>query len=339
MSKKSTFRVVFSTNERKPVVKGDLLDEKYNSFDKIKEEIFEKSKDKKFEKDKSLLKDKFVLEIKGFSVPNLESVWNKETFNFFYARFKDNPQAIEFIINKVSKYPNFEQPKYDKLLKTILEKAWDPIEKEIEEGLEFKIDDGKRIFIQEKKENDEKLKEEIFDELHVNIICNNCLSSNFSGERYICSECNNYNLCEYCKENASINHNPEHTFIRLTSQVLVDIQKYNSIFAPNKLLFKHKYEPFEINVEVVNNGNTPLQGCFMSPIRFGKKYLGCLKKTITKDCKTGEKVKLDLLLKFEDDDENEIEVIDSYEGYFRLITEEGIPFGDILHIKLLIEKE
>jgi hypothetical protein len=190
-----------------------------------------------------------------------------------------------------------------------------------------------------KKENDENLKEEMFDELHVNVICNNCLSSNFSGIRYICSECNNYNLCEDCKDNAVINHNPDHTFIQLHYQVLVDIQKYNSIFAPNKLLIKNKYEPFEIKVQIVNNGNTSLQGCFISQIRFGKKYLGCLKKTITTKCDTGDKVELDLLLKFEDDDEEEIEVLDSYEGYFRLMTEEGIPFGDILHIKLLIERE
>ena len=188
-------------------------------------------------------------------------------------------------------------------------------------------------------ENDENLKEEMFDELHVNVICNNCLSSNFSGSRYICSECNNYNLCEDCKDHAVINHNPEHTFILLNYQVLVDIQKYNSIFAPNKLLLKNKYEPFEVKVEIVNNGSTSLQGCFISQIRFGKKYLGCLKTTITTKCDTGDKVELDLLLKFEDDDEEEIEVLDSYEGYFRLMTEEGIPFGDILHIKLLIERE
>ena len=340
MSKKSSFRVVFETNVRKPLIKGDLLDEQYNSFDKINETILEKSKDEKYDKDRSALKDKFVLKIKGFVVPNLECVWNAETFNYFFARYKENPQAIELIISKVKKYPNWEPPKYDKLLKEILEKAWEPTEKEIEKELELKLDNGKSKFIQEKKENDENLKEEIFDELHVNVICNNCLSSNFGGVRYICSECNNYNLCEDCKEHAVINHNPEHTFIQLNYQVLVDIQKYNSIFAPNKLLIKNKYEPFEIKVQIVNNGNTSLQGCFISQIRFGKKYLGCLKKTITTKCDIGDKVELDLLLKFEDDDdEEEIVVLDSYEGYFRLMTEEGIPFGDILHIKLLIERE
>ena len=116
MSKKPSFRVVFETNDRKPVFKGDLLDEKYNSFDKVKENILEKSKDKKFDKDRSALKDKFVLKIKGFDVPNLESIWNEDTFNFFLARYKENPQAIELIISKVKKYPNWEPPKYDKLL-------------------------------------------------------------------------------------------------------------------------------------------------------------------------------------------------------------------------------
>ena len=341
MSKKPAFRVVFKGNERKPVIKGDLLDEEFNSFDNIKEKVIEKIKEKKLTREKISEKDKFVLEIKNYEVSNLESIWNEDTFNYFYSRYKENPQAVEFVVAKVDKYPKWEPPKYGKLLKKILEEAWEPTEKEIEKELELKIDNGKRKFIQEKKENDENLKEEMFDELHVNVICNNCLSSNFSGIRYICSECNNYNLCEDCKDNAVINHNPDHTFIQLHYQVLADIQKYNSIFAPNKLLYKHKYEPFEIKVEVVNNGNTSLQGCFISQIRFGKKYLGCLKKTITKKCDIGDKVKLDLLLKFEDgdDDEEEIEVLDSYEGYFRLMTEEGIPFGDILHIKLLIERE
>ena len=339
MSKKPSFRIVFKDNERKAAIKGDLLEEEYNSFDKIKEKVIEKIKEKKLTKEKISENDKFVLEIKRFEVSNLESIWNEDTFNYFYSRYKENPQTIDFVVAKVNKFPKWEPPKYGKLLKKILEEAWEPTQKEIEEELELKLDNGKRKFIQEKKENDEKLREEMFDELHVNVICNNCLSSNFSGARQICSECNNYNLCEDCKENAVINHNPEHTFILLNYQVLVDIQKYNSIFAPNKLLVRNKYEPFEVKVEVVNNGNTSLQGCFISQIRFGKKYLGCLKKTITKKCDIGDKVSIDLLLKFEDDDEDIIEVLDSYEGYFRLMTEEGIPFGDILHIKLLIERE
>ena len=83
MSKKPAFRVVFKGNERKPVIKGDLLDEEFNSFDNIKEKVIEKIKEKKFPKEKISEKDKFVLEIKNYEVSNLESIWNEDTFNYF----------------------------------------------------------------------------------------------------------------------------------------------------------------------------------------------------------------------------------------------------------------
>ena len=47
---------------------------------------------------------------------------------------------------------------------------------------------------------------------------------------------------------------------------------------------------------------------------------------------------MDVLFKFEDD-ENEEDDITEYEGYFRLMTQEAITFGDILYIKLLMEEE
>lgn len=43
-------------------------------------------------------------------------------------------------------------------------------------------------------------------------------------------------------------------------------------------------------------------------------------------------------MKFEDDDEEEeITPLDEYEGYFKLMTPEGIPFGDIFYLKVIIE--
>ena len=77
-----------------------------------------------------------------------------------------------------------------------------------------------------------------------------------------------------------------------------------------------------------------MQECFLSPIRFGKNYFGCLKTTITDECKNGEKIKLNVFMKFDDSDD----IKDSYEGYFRLMTKEGLPFGDILYVQVMIEK-
>ena len=43
------------------------------------------------------------------------------------------------------------------------------------------------------------------------------------------------------------------------------------------------------------------------------------------------------MIKFEDEEDEE-ELLDSYEGFFRLMTKDGIPFGDIYNIKVLIEE-
>ena len=192
---------------------------------------------------------------------------------------------------------------------------------------------------EKKKEKNQKkteIGEDFIDDIHINVICNNCLTSNFIGSRYICSECNNFNLCEYCYENAHFSHKTEHVFIKVNKPISSDSQKYNSIFSPNKISLKKSYEPFELEIEVVNNGIESLEGCFLSPIRFGKNYLGCLKDTITDECDNGTKISLNPLIKFED--ENNSQPKDEYEGFFRLFTDKGIPFGDIIYIHVLIDK-
>ena len=74
----------------------------------------------------------------------------------------------------------------------------------------------------------------------------------------------------------------------------------------------------------------------MSPIRFGKNYLGCLKDTITEECDNGTKITLNPLIKFEDEKNSQPK--DEYEGFFRLFTDKGIPFRDIIYIHVLIDK-
>lgn len=342
MNQKCEFKVAYKELEKSVLFKGNLFDSQYEKFDSIKNDIFKKTNANKkiFGKVQVTKDDKFVLEIEGFDAPGLDSIWNIETYNYFYGRIQDNPpEKIKFIIKKVEKYPEWNPPQYETILKNSLNNFWTETKKELLDELTEKyLNDGKRLFIRKKKEKDPNLKEELFSELHVNIVCNNCLSANFSGARYICCECEDFNICEYCQENTRITHSPEHTFIKLNNPTLVDIQKYNCIFSPNKKLLKNSYEPFEIEVEIFNSGENNLQGCFISPIRFGKNYLGCLKKTIINQCERGNKTKLQVLMKFEDDDEEEeITPLDEYEGYFKLMTPEGIPFGDIFYLKVIIE--
>ena len=78
-----------------------------------------------------------------------------------------------------------------------------------------------------------------------------------------------------------------------------------------------------------------LKGCYFLSIKTSKKYLKCKKEIIKDDIKTGEKKRMNLTINFNDDEDDNQDV---YEGYFRLFTEEGVPFGDILYLQDVIEE-
>ena len=97
-------------------------------------------------------------------------------------------------------------------------------------------------------------------------------------------------------------------------------------------LLKIKHEPYTIDVEITNNGEEPLQGCFISPIRFGKNYLGCLKSTIVDECNKAEKTIIKVLITFEDGND---EIEDNYYGYYRLKTNNGDLIGLEMNVDTL----
>ena len=324
----------------KVVLNLNLPNNKYSNYEEIKKGIFDKTKD--YKNVKVTEKDKFVLEIEDYKISGLEKIWDENTYKFFYRIILEKlPDKVKLNIVKVDEYPPaWKPPQFYTILENTLKTEWESTKEDIEKNLNEKfLEEGKKSFIQEKKKEKNSKKTEIdedyISDIHVDVICNNCLTLNFIGSRYICSECNNFNLCEYCYEKAHFSHKPGHIFIKVNKPISTDSHKYNSIFSPNKILLKKTYEPFEVDIEVINNGVESLAGCFLSPIRFGKNYLGCLKATITEDCDNGDKVDLNPLFKFED--ENDSQPKDEYEGYFRLFTEDGIPFGDIIYLQVLIE--
>jgi hypothetical protein len=201
----------------------------------------------------------------------------------------------------------------------------------------FENEDNKDCFI-EKEEND--INEDTAKECHIHIFCNQCQRGNFFGFRYMCAECNNYNLCEECYSNNIYTHDKDHTFIRIKKPFEpedTNINIYNCIFTPNRIYEKRELDVFDLNVEIVNNGTVDLNGCFISPIRFGKNCLGCTRETINEEVKTGEKVKIKLGIIFYDDFNDDFPPLNQYIGYFRLMTDKGIPFGDILYVQLDIK--
>ena len=281
--------------------------------------------------------DKIVLEIVEPKIGGINSIFNEETFNFFHNKVNEGHLTlIKLYITKVEKYPDWSPPQIYEILKNTLQSASDENSKVLIEELaqekSEELNNGQRVYIV--KRNEEKsLSEENIKDVHLRVFCNNCPNNNFFGNRYICAECDNYNLCQNCYTNERFTHCKEHTFILIKSPIMLDLSLFSCLFInKRKIINVDKFEAFDFEIEIINNGIESLQGCFISPIRFGKKYIGCTKDSIESEVQNGKKYTMKTMIKFED--ENIIEKYRQYEGYFRLMTQEGLPFGDIFYLQV-----
>ena len=325
---------------------------KLKNYNELRDLIIKKSNDSKqrLEVKKIAVQkdDKFIIELEE-KISGLESIYNEKTFSFFLNKVLEiKSKSIKVFIVKVDKYPEWKPPQVYKILESTLKNASNEIIDSVKKDLtQEDLENGGRIYIKEKKETKD-IDDLIYKEVHVNVFCNNCQTGNFFGLRYMCAECNNFNLCENCYSNEIHNHCQDHTFIRIKEPINnemekrvknIEISEYNCLFASNRQIVYKPYEPFELDVEIINNGMNDLSWCFISPIRFGKKYLGCGKTSVTDTVNNGGKFKMVTLIKFEDEVGNDgfFEPLKEYEGYFRLMTPEGVPFGDILYLKVIIQ--
>ena len=281
--------------------------------------------------------DKIVLEIVEPKIGGINSIFNEETFNFFHNKVNEGHLTlIKLYITKVEKYPDWSPPQIYEILKNTLQSASDENSKVLIEELaqekSEELNNGQRVYIV--KRNEEKsVSEENIKDVHLRVFCNNCPNNNFFGNRYICAECDNYNLCQNCYTNERFTHCKEHTFILIKSPIMLDLSLFSCLFInKRKIINVDKFEAFDFEIEIINNGIESLQGCFISPIRFGKKYIGCTKDSIESEVQNGQKYTMKTMIKFED--ENIIEKYRQYEGYFRLMTQEGLPFGDIFYLQV-----
>ena len=280
--------------------------------------------------------DKFILEfVKDENkIPGLDFIFNSDTFQYFLGLLTLHPipsNRVRLLIEKVKEFPKFKLPQYKEILEKSLVDSWNIAKKELSKIEDVELKYAMKKFVKSKKE--EEKKEEEYSELHINVVCNNCLTANFNGKRFICCECNNYNLCENCFKSHKIKH--EHTMIKINKPIFDDINKFNNVFEPKEFYFKNKHESFQIKVDVVNIGENNLQCCFILPIRYKKSNLGCLKKTITDELKSGNKKSVSLMIKLNENDNMDYESKKIYEGYYRMFTEDGIPFGDIIYVKVV----
>ena len=313
----------------------------FENYQSLREAVIAASNDKKqvasIKKIAVKNGDKIALEIVEPKIGGINSIFNEETFNFFHNKVNEGHLTlIKLYITKVEKYPDWSPPQIYEILKNTLQSASDENSKVLIEELaqekSEELNNGQRVYLV--KRNEEKsLSEENIKDVHLRVFCNNCPNNNFFGNRYICAECDNYNLCQNCYTNERFTHCKEHTFILIKSPIMLDLSLFSCLFInKRKIINVDKFEAFDFEIEIINNGIESLQGCFISPIRFGKKYIGCTKDSIESEVQNGQKYTMKTMIKFED--ENIIEKYRQYEGYFRLMTQEGLPFGDIFYLQV-----
>ena len=335
---KCNIRIIYKQFEKKNIIREKFS--KIDNYESLRKKIIEKTANfggpiaSNGVKDK----DKFVLEL-AEKFAGIESVFNEDTLKFLRDKVVETEAtSVLAYITKVKEYPIWKPPQILEIFKDTLEKASKETIEEIKSDLILEnLENGNRVYIKEKKE-EKDICDDTVKECHIHVFCNHCQRGNFFGFRYICAECNNYNLCEECYSNNIYTHDKEHTFIRIKKPLDtedIDLNMFSCIFTKNRVYEKRDFDFFNLDVEIVNNGIADLNGCFISPIRFGKNYLGCTKQTIDEEVKTGQKVTIELGITFYDEDN--YNPLDQYIGYFRLMTPKGIPFGDILYVQLDIK--
>ena len=339
----SFFKIYIQKNSKNVVFKGN-----FNSFNKYKDlsdKIIEHSQNSFFIKNNQNLKneEKFILkflsdEEGNYFIPEeiKEGIYDEESFKLFKDKLIShgiNDEKYKFYILKIDSFPKLEIKEEDEILDESLTKYWDSTWKDIISELNLKkMEESMNNFEKMKKEREKN--EEIIQKIkHNDIICCNCFKKDFNGKRFICSQCENYNLCQECEKilyEKEI-HQKEHVFIQIIKKMDNDNINYNNIIGNYQNEFQNVDEIFMFEFTVINNGENDLQNCYILPIRYGEDFLISEPKIINSSIKKGMNSKLSIVIKIP-------KKSGYFEGYFRMFTPNGFPFGDFIYIKVLNEK-
>ena len=329
-----SFKIAYKEKEleKKILVKGKFADFEWN---RIREHIIQNSKKygKEF-KDKDDFVIEFIESPKKFTF-ELKSIWNKKTYNFLLDNLKifkeNNPNEdikFRFGVLKVDKLPKWNVPKYDVFLNDSLVNTWKIEEEKIKNTLNnYELVKKDAILKMQKVE-------EVNGNKNENIKCDSCLATDFLGPRYTCSYCNNFNLCKKCFNLR--NHNPKHNFIMFKEPVAGDeIIKYNNKFNPSTEIFTNIYQSFDVSFKIANIGEKNLKNCYITYINFNGNYLWCPKFIINDNCEKNNTIEVVLKINFKEQNNNNKGL---FKGYFRMFSQNGVPFGDVLKIKVKNDK-
>ena len=238
----SSFKVYIRKNSNKVVFRDNI--EKFREYSELKDKIFKDSQKTSFLNINENLKEdeKYKLvfgdEIDKSIIPEelRDGIFDEESFSYFKSKMDScglNNGKLKLYIEKVDSLPKFKIKGKDEILDENLKKFWELSLNDIISELNAnKLIESKNAFdkLKEKNKNNEEILKKI---KHNNIICSNCFQKDFSGVRYICTECDNYNLCQECETilHEKEIHPIEHVFIKTNKNIDDDILKYNNIIS------------------------------------------------------------------------------------------------------------
>ena len=325
----SSFKVYIRKNSKNVITQFKLND--FNQFSDLRQKIFDCTQKPIFARNNENLlpTDKFKLvfgdekDISFIPEDLSDGLFDNESFNYFKSQIISHGVTdgkYKLYIEKVDSLPEFKKKGNNEILEENLKKYWNLTMNDIASELNFmKLTESNNTFEKmkaEKKENDEKLNSI----KHENIICSNCFTKDFSGKRFICAECENYNLCQECEKilHEKEIHQREHVLIQINKNLGNENLKYNNIIGKYQKEFQNIDENFKFDFIVVNNPENDLHNCYILPIRYGEQYLTCESYKINDKVKRGMNTKISLNVK----SSKKLGILD---GYFRMFTPKGLP--------------
>ena len=330
----ASFKILRNKQSNYVVLKGTF--ENFSTYSEIKQKIFENCNNYLFKKENLDLKpgDNFKLvfdkdKLKDVYFPEElhNAIWNSSTYEYLRNELLSTGSEDKFRFY----IENINNSDY---LNEVLDTQWTKIYKDIIRELNIvKLDKSKIDYEELKKKFNETNEEHKNNKQHSNVICSHCFKKDFTGKRFICSECKNYNLCQECEKkmiNEEIFHEKDHVFIQVNKPLdMNDFSKYSNVIGNYCKEFHNiLYNYFELELMINNNGENNLKDCYILPVRYGDEYLSCASKIIKNSVEKGMSLKINLDIQIPYNNKK------CFKGYFRMFTPNGIPFGNVVYIQV-----
>ena len=335
----ATFKIFGSKEDKAVLLKGKIND--FKDYKELKDKIIDASRNSKLKQQKIKERENFVLNFMEDKKSNsyipedlTKGIWDNKTFSYFKEKLNlrgIQNGAYKFNIEKVQRLPKWKRKENHEILNEALDASWGPINEDIINSVTLNKLEESKVIYNKKKEQLRNNEEKLNNEEHENVVCNNCFKKDFHGKRFICSECNNYNLCQECEKifyQKQI-HNREHTLIQVNKSLTDQLFKYNNIIGNNNQEFKNIPSSFQLEISIINSGENDLKNCYILPVRFGDEYLTCNPKIVNDEVQRNMSLKIVLVVRVPQKNKG------YFEGYFRMFTPTGMPFGNVLCVKVL----